>query len=68
MGRIRKLKTMGVVNDMTPHRLSAAGWRCEDFNNWYTALWMDPRTGIWWSTSQAAAILKDRETPKYDFR
>jgi hypothetical protein len=54
------------VTDQTPAHLIRKGWRASS-TNWTLALWTDPRTGERWSISQAAAIQKDRDTPRYTF-
>jgi hypothetical protein len=58
----------GMVTDLTPERLFQSGWRLEKDGNPWTSFWSDPRTGVWYSISQAEAIRRDRATPRYGFR
>lgn len=57
----------GAVTDKTPDKLLQAGWRLYG-NNFFTGLWVDPRTGEGYAISQAEAIRLDRSTPKYRFK
>lgn len=68
MSRVRTLNSKSTVNDATKKNLILAGWTCEDYDDWYNSMWVDPRSGQWYAVSQAAAILADRQTPRYDFR
>jgi hypothetical protein len=69
MSRTRELNTRGVVTEGTPANLILAGWKtdAEDLRYSYNSLWQDPRTGQVWSISQAEAIRRDRQAPRYKF-